>query len=56
MTKPAVLLIGDITHAKKEWEECASFATLKVRLLYEHLLEVQMRIFEFLRDFKMPHS
>jgi hypothetical protein len=30
MAKPAVLLIGGITHAKKEWEECASFATLKV--------------------------
>jgi hypothetical protein len=30
MAKPAVLLIGGITHAKKEWQECASFATLKV--------------------------
>ncbi len=29
-SKPAVLLIGGVTHAKKEWEECASFADLKV--------------------------
>ncbi|KAG0645854.1 hypothetical protein D0Z07_7770 [Hyphodiscus hymeniophilus] len=28
-TKPAVLLIGAITHVKKEWEECSSFAVLK---------------------------
>jgi hypothetical protein len=32
MGKPAVLLIGGITHAKKEWEECGSFAELKVCL------------------------
>lgn len=30
MGKPAVLLIGGVTHVKKEWEECSSFATLKV--------------------------
>ena len=30
MRKPAVLLIGGITHAKKEWEECGDFAELKV--------------------------
>ncbi|PMD30130.1 putative hydroxyisocaproate dehydrogenase [Hyaloscypha variabilis F] len=29
MGKPAVLLIGNITHVKKEWEECRSFAELK---------------------------
>ncbi|RDW91617.1 hypothetical protein BP5796_02782 [Coleophoma crateriformis] len=29
MSKPACLLIGGITHAQKEWEECASFAALK---------------------------
>ena len=29
--KPAVLLIGGVTHVKKEWEECSSFAELKVR-------------------------
>jgi len=29
MGKPAVLLIGGITHAKKEWGECGSFAELK---------------------------
>lgn len=29
MGKPAVLLIGGITHVKKEWEECGSFAELK---------------------------
>jgi hypothetical protein len=32
MGKPAALLIGGITHAKKEWEECGSFAELKVCL------------------------
>jgi hypothetical protein len=30
MSKPAVLLIGGVTHVQKEWEECASFAQLKV--------------------------
>jgi hypothetical protein len=25
-----VLLIGAITHVKKEWEECGAFAELKV--------------------------
>ncbi|TVY83416.1 putative 2-hydroxyacid dehydrogenase UNK4.10 [Lachnellula suecica] len=30
MSKPAVLLIGSLTHTKKEWEDCESFATLKV--------------------------
>jgi D-3-phosphoglycerate dehydrogenase len=30
MGKPAVLLIGAITHVKKEWEECGAFAVLKV--------------------------
>lgn len=30
MGKPAVLLIGGITHAQKEWEQCSSFAELKV--------------------------
>jgi hypothetical protein len=30
MSKPAVLLIGKLTHVKKEWEDCASFAELKV--------------------------
>jgi D-3-phosphoglycerate dehydrogenase len=29
MGKPAVLLIGNITHVKKEWEQCGSFAELK---------------------------
>lgn len=29
MSKPAILLIGNITHAKKEWEACCSFAELK---------------------------
>jgi hypothetical protein len=29
MGKPAVLLIGGITHVKKEWEECSAFAELK---------------------------
>lgn len=29
-TKPAVLLIGGVTHVQKEWEECSSFAELKV--------------------------
>jgi len=29
-SKPGLLLIGAITHAKKEWEECGSFAELKV--------------------------
>ncbi|KAE9377541.1 putative hydroxyisocaproate dehydrogenase [Stipitochalara longipes BDJ] len=29
MGKPAVLLIGNITHVRKEWEECGSFAELK---------------------------
>jgi len=29
MSKPAVLMIGGVTHSQKEWEECASFATLK---------------------------
>lgn len=33
MAKPAVLLIGGLSHARKEWEECASFATLKVSAL-----------------------
>jgi glyoxylate reductase len=28
-SKPAVLLIGGVTHVKKEWEECSSFAELK---------------------------
>ncbi|KAH8778016.1 D-isomer specific 2-hydroxyacid dehydrogenase [Hyaloscypha finlandica] len=28
--KPAVLLIGAITHVKKEWEECGAFAELKI--------------------------
>jgi D-3-phosphoglycerate dehydrogenase len=27
---PAALLIGDITHARKEWEELSSILTLKV--------------------------
>jgi len=30
MSKPGALLIGGLTHAKKEWEDCASFADLKV--------------------------
>jgi len=30
MRKPAILQIGDITHAKKEWQECENFAQLKV--------------------------
>lgn len=30
MSKPAVLLIGGLTHVKKEWDDCASFADLKV--------------------------
>jgi hypothetical protein len=34
MGKPAVLLIGEITHGKKEWEECGSFAELKVRIVF----------------------
>ncbi len=34
MGKPAVLLIGGITHVKKEWEECGSFAELKVSIVY----------------------
>jgi len=29
MSKPAVLLLGEITHSRKEWENCASFAELK---------------------------
>lgn len=29
MPKPAVLMIGGVTHVKKEWEECSSFALLK---------------------------
>jgi len=29
MGRPAVLLIGGVTHVRKEWEECSSFATLK---------------------------
>lgn len=33
MTKPALLLIGDLSHAKKEWSDFSSFAELKVRLL-----------------------
>ena len=33
MGKPAVLLIGNITHVKKEWEQCGSFAELKVWML-----------------------
>jgi hypothetical protein len=32
MGKPAVLLIGGLTHVNKEWEECGSFAELKVRI------------------------
>lgn len=32
--KPAVLLIGGITHVKKEWEECSSFAELKVWIAF----------------------
>ena len=31
MQSQAALLIGDITHARKEWEDFASFLTLKVR-------------------------
>ena len=30
MSKPAALLIGGVTHVQKEWEECATFAELKV--------------------------
>ena len=30
MSKPAVLLIGGVTHVQKEWKECAAFAELKV--------------------------
>jgi glyoxylate reductase len=37
MSKPAVLMIGGVTHSQKEWEECASFATLKVSPPLEHL-------------------
>jgi glyoxylate reductase len=29
MSKPAILLIGGVTHVQKEWEECSSFAVLK---------------------------
>lgn len=32
MGKPAVLLIGGLTHVNKEWEECGSFAELKARI------------------------
>jgi hypothetical protein len=34
MAKSAVLLIGGVTHVQKEWEECSSFAVLKVYLFY----------------------
>ena len=30
MSKPAALLIGKLTHVQKEWQDCASFAELKV--------------------------
>ncbi|TVY14135.1 putative 2-hydroxyacid dehydrogenase [Lachnellula arida] len=29
MSKPAVLLIGKLTHTEKEWEDCATFAELR---------------------------
>lgn len=32
MGKPALLLIGDLAHAQKEWSEFSSFGELKVRL------------------------
>jgi D-3-phosphoglycerate dehydrogenase len=32
MSRPTVLLIGGITHVQKEWQECSSFAELKVSL------------------------
>jgi D-3-phosphoglycerate dehydrogenase len=28
-TAPAILLVGGVTHVKKEWEDCGSFAELK---------------------------
>lgn len=31
MPSQAALLIGDITHARKEWESLSSILTLKVR-------------------------
>lgn len=38
MPKPAVLMIGGVTHVKKEWEECSSFALLKVCSPYPLLI------------------
>jgi len=38
MGKPAVLLIGNITHVKKEWEECGSFAELKAWILLRYAI------------------
>lgn len=32
MGKQALLLIGDLTHTKKEWSEFSSFAELKVSI------------------------
>ena len=35
MSKPSALLIGGVTHVEKEWQECASFANLRVSIHVE---------------------
>jgi len=42
MSKPAVLMIGGVTHTQKEWEECSSFAVLKVCLRTVPILSESM--------------
>jgi hypothetical protein len=41
-SKKVALLIGDITHAKKEWEQLSDILELKVR---DHLLDPTSIVF-----------
>jgi hypothetical protein len=47
MQTQAALLIGDITHARKEWEDFASVLTLKVRTNRIYLFSTE---FERIRE------